>query len=242
MNMKSHKTLAALLIITAASALAWDQANTKDAVTEKEALAEFNGLIGEWRGVGMPKRGSRAGAWIETGEWNWDFSKGGTAIKYSTKKGKQISSARVTWDAKSNEYQMQAELDGDVKRTYRGQFEEKKLVLTSKPDADGEIHQLTITPLNEKRSIVLYEKKRAGGSFYYRVAEVGYTRKGTSLAVAGAGEPQCIVTGGKGTIKVSYQGKTYYVCCTGCKQAFDDDPAGVIKDYEERLAAKKKSK
>jgi YHS domain-containing protein len=71
------------------------------------------------------------------------------------------------------------------------------------------------------------------------VAEVGYTREGTSLAVEGFGELECIVTGGKGTMAVSYQGKTYYVCCSGCKQAFDDDPAGIIAAYEKKVAERK---
>ena len=95
-----------------------------------------------------------------------------------------------------------------------------------------------MTPLNEKRTLVLHEQ-RTGKSIYRRVAEVGYTRAGTSLAVEGAGEIECIVTGGKGTMPVTYEGKTYYVCCSGCKQAFDDDPAGIIAAYEKKVAARK---
>ena len=34
----------------------------------------------------------------------------------------------------------------------------------------------------------------------------------------------CPVTGGLGTMAVSHAGKTYYVCCTGCREAFDKDP------------------
>ena len=44
-----------------------------------------------------------------------------------------------------------------------------------------------------------------------------------------------MVTGGAASIPVSYKGKTYYVCCTGCKQAFDDDPEGILAEYESRL-------
>ena len=36
-----------------------------------------------------------------------------------------------------------------------------------------------------------------------------------------------------------YMGKTYYVCCGGCKDAFNDDPAKYVKEFEER---KKKDK
>ena len=45
---------------------------------------------------------------------------------------------------------------------------------------------------------------------------------------------ECIVSGGKGTIPVSYNGKTYYVCCSGCRDAFKDDPEKFIKEAEKK--------
>ena len=39
------------------------------------------------------------------------------------------------------------------------------LVLESKPDAEGYVHRITVNPLNEKRTLVLHERKarpRAG--------------------------------------------------------------------------------
>jgi YHS domain-containing protein len=50
------------------------------------------------------------------------------------------------------------------------------------------------------------------------------------------------VTGGKGTIPVTYQGETYYVCCTGCRDLFNDDPETVLAEYRERLDEKRKAK
>src|SRR5688572_29250570 len=44
-------------------------AKKSEPVDAKTALAEFNSLIGKWRGVGMPKRNSQDGAWFETAEW-----------------------------------------------------------------------------------------------------------------------------------------------------------------------------
>jgi hypothetical protein len=35
---------------------------------------------------------------------------------------------------------------------------------------------------------------------------------------------------------VSYKGKTYYVCCGGCRDAFRAEPEKFIKEYEEKLA------
>jgi YHS domain-containing protein len=34
-------------------------------------------------------------------------------------------------------------------------------------------------------------------------------------------------------MRVSYKGKTYYVCCTGCRDAFNDDPVKYIGEFEE---------
>ena len=33
--------------------------------------------------------------------------------------------------------------------------------------------------------------------------------------------PACLVTGGRGTIEVKHEGKSYWVCCSGCKELFE---------------------
>ena len=38
------------------------------------------------------------------------------------------------------------------------------------------------------------------------------------------GDKTCIISQGLGTISVSYKGKSYWVCCTGCKAAFEAEP------------------
>ena len=89
---------------------------------------------------------------------------------------------------------------------------------------------------------MLLEKRPEQQSFFTRVAEIGYQRDGTRLAVAGNSGPECVVTGGLGTIAVTHQGKTYYVCCTGCRDAFNDDPEGILADYKKRKEAEKAKK
>ena len=44
--------------------------------------------------------------------------------------------------------------------------------------------------------------------------------------------PECVVSGGHGTMSTTYKGKTYYFCCTGCRDAFADNPEKYIKEYE----------
>ena len=210
-----------------------DSAPKSETVTEKAALAAFNGLIGEWRGAGQVRRGSNQGAWTESAAWIWDFEDG-VAIRYDVEEGRHLKSAKLTYDPETREYHLTATLPDDSERRYGGKLRKDRLILESEPDDADMLHRLTVTQLNEKRTLVLYETRRAVQKSWRRVGEVGYTRKGTRLAERDSSGPECIVTGGEGTIAVSYKGKTYYVCCSGCKQAFDDDPDGVLAEYAER--------
>lgn len=200
----------------------------------KSALQRLNELIGGWRGIGQVRRGSADGAWQEKGEFVWDFQENSPAIRYVVADGKLMSEARITWDPEANDYRMTLTTPKNSSRTYHGHWDEKRLVFVSSSE-DGERHRLTITPLNEKRTLVLHERSRGSSTVFTRVAEIGYTREGTHLASSGSGQPECIVTGGLGTMRVSYQGKTYYVCCSGCKQAFEDDPEAILAEAAERL-------
>jgi len=240
-----------LMLLAAASAIAFapfavraDKTKTAAASPaaleqQKLALAEFNSFIGGWRGIGMPRRGSRAGAWSETADWIWQFEKNSVAIDYKIAKGKLLQSGRVTYNPDRKVFLLSGTFADKVRRDYEGRLKDKKLVFESKPDG-GYVHLLTFSRVNSKRSLVLYQKRRENSRFLSRVAEVGYTRAGTSLAFEGAGEIECVVTGGKGTMPVTYKGQTYYVCCSGCRDAFNDDPAGVIAAYKLKLAERKK--
>lgn len=196
---------------------------------QKTALGQFNSRIGKWNGVGQPRRGSNQGAWQEQAEWVWDFADHGVAIRIDVAKGMLAKTLRLTFDPATKEYAgVLRTADGAVEN-YRGKFDKDgKLVLTT--SGGDEVKQITMTLLNEKRTLILFEKRAATQESFNRVAEVGYTRDGTRLATSSSSGPECIVTGGTGTMEVKYKGQTYYVCCSGCKQAFDDDPEGIIAE------------
>lgn len=204
----------------------------------QEALSPLNALIGGWRGSGQVRRGSTRGAWRETGTFVWKFGGGKVGIEYRVKDAEHIETGLVSWDAVQKQFTMDAVLADDSKRTYRGKLEKKVLTLISEPDKEGIVSRVTMRQLNDKRMLVLYEQRKESQSFYARVGEVGYTREGTRLASSDNSGPECVVTGGAGTIKVTHDGKTYYVCCTGCRDAFNDDPVGILADYREKLAKK----
>ena len=223
----------ASLVLASVSLIADDAAERKE--TAREALAKLNVVIGEWRGVGQPRRGSNRGAWSETSGWVWDLQQEAPALVQTVVKGKLVESMRLEYDTATGEYSLTVESPDGGRNNYRGGWVEDQLVLTAEGNAETPARRMTITPRSDIRLVVLHEATEPGRDLFFRVAEVGYTRKGKRLAGAGGGQPQCIVTGGLGTMEVTYKGETYYVCCTGCRQAFEDDPEGILADYRERL-------
>lgn len=236
-----------LLLVQGASSGLWAEPGAKTdetasvKATSRAALEHFNGLIGGWRGVGQYKRGSSKDSWAETAEWVWDLKHDTAAIR-QVKEGKLLLGATLTYDPPTKKYVLVAELPEKKSRKYTGTVEGNKLTLVSEKDDARMVHQIVITQLNEKRTLVLFQNRKAEQEQFLRVAEVGFTREGTMLAVDGSGEPECVVTGGKGTSSKVYKGKTYWFCCSGCRDAFDDDPEGVIADYEKKLAKRKAEK
>lgn len=223
-------------------AFAEPAANETGKAATIHALQEYNILIGSWRGIGQPKRGSQVGAWQEHAEALWELKPLSHGIRWNIDAGKQWKSALVSYDEAKKEYILTVNLPDDTSRTYRGQLDDKKLVLDSEPDSKSEIHRVTLTVLNENRLTVLLEKRSEKQTFQTRVAEIAYQREGTRLAVAGSTAHECVVTGGLGTISVTHNGKTYYVCCTGCRDAFKDDPDGILAEYQKRKAAEQEKK
>lgn len=204
----------------------------------KEALKKLNGLVGSWRGVGQVKRGSRNGSWSEKTAVTWNFENKTPVVRFTAIGGKHFETLQLKWDQTTQEVVLIQKLN-QSKMTYRGKFPEAwpgKLQLTTEPDKNGTQHRCTIQQLSDIRATVLLEKRATASGSFRRTAGVGYTRAGERLAVAGGNKRKCIVTGGLGTIPVSHQGKTYYVCCEGCLQAFNAAPDAIVADYNASLA------
>ena len=81
-------------------------------------------------------------------------------------------------------------------------------------------------------------EKRGGASGQFeRLAEVGYTRQGSGFGKGAAGR-ECVVTRGLGTIEVTHSGPLYDVCCTGCRDYFNEQPEKVLAEHAARKAGK----
>jgi hypothetical protein len=201
------------------------------------ALKPYQEFVGQWRGVGQPRRGSNKGAWQERAEVLWQLTQltgKETGLVWKPTDGPLWKSARFAPGDKPDELALHVTLPDDKPRIYLGQRDGDRIALESTPDDNGEVHRITITRLSENRMVWLFEKRAAQQTFSQRVAEISFQREGTRLAAKDGSGPECVVTGGLGTIPVTYQGKTYYVCCTGCRDAFNDDPAGILAAWEER--------
>jgi YHS domain-containing protein len=217
---------------------------------DKKALAGFQVYVGAWKGVGQLRRGSSQGAWIEETGWAWHFTDQHAELVAKTTNGRYFSALRLQAGNKPGQFRLigtPAGSDGgpaaDAKAAAGGEerFDgevaaDGKLVFTAGDDrkADRPARITLHLVADGNRLVVLFERKE--GKQFARLAEVGYTRKGSAFAVKGVDPHECIVTGGHGTIAVEYKGGTYYFCCTGCKGLFEQDPEGALAEYRARKA------
>lgn len=227
-----------LLPLAALFFLGADTADRRDA--EKEALTPLQGFVGAWRGAGQVRRGSTEGAWTEQSDWAWKFNEQGAALEFQSATPKYLKSGLLTSAGKAGGYRLVAKgADGKQEFTYTGSLDDGRLLLTTdKPIADQPARISIRVVAGGDRLVVLYERQSGSGDSFARLAEVGYTRKDSQFG-KGTTEVECVVTGGKGTMAVMHKGKTYYVCCTGCRDLFNDDPDTVIAEFHARKAAEK---
>ena len=221
------------LLLVACRSYAEDKRSADE--SNKQALAKLQSFIGQWRGVGQPQRGSTSGAWVEESVWQWRFSKQGPSVHLTSPKSKLLVAWEIRPTATKDRFQLDAKkTDSDEVEAYEGGFDaDGKLVFVNESPSDGFPARISIRLVaDNKRMVVLYERKFKSDR-YFRMAELGLTRKGSGFG-KGTSFVECVVTGGQGTIPVTYEGKTYYVCCGGCRDFFNDDPATVLAEYRER--------
>ena len=217
----------------------------KSLAGDKEALAPLQAYIGDWKGVGQPRRGSTQGAWTEQAGWAWKFSESRAAIEFQSPHGKYFHKGELRPSAQPGTFELVGTLpDGKTQERFAGSIgSDGKLLLKAAAEVKpGRPSQVSIRQVaNGDRMLVLFEQGTPGGSVLSRMAEVGYTRQGSDFG-KGASGPECVVTGGYGSIQVQHHGQTYYVCCTGCRDLFNDDPDTVLAEYRARKLAEKEKK
>ena len=209
-------------------------------------------LVGEWTSI------LKNASINEPNNWLWDVKSDPAkpSIVLQIPDGQFFTEARITYAPRKSQFLMTTTDAEKTQRHFIGTFDEppqdvpsddgKSVERTFKlafeeqeGDAGNERFRYVIAQQNNNR--YLMEIHKARGSAAFRLRDVGGTqRNGVSFAKADDdyGDRTCVISGGLGTTAVTHKGRTYYVCCSGCAAAFNDDPETWIAKYE----AKKKEK
>jgi hypothetical protein len=206
-----------------------------DVAGDKQSLAALQAYVGPWKGVGQPRRGSTQGAWTEQADWAWQFSGGRAALVFQSPQGKYFHSGALRPGEQPDTYRLTVTLpDGKTQEHFDGSLEDGRLVLRAEKPAEGRPAQISIRQVaGGDRMLILLERSLPGSESFTRLAEIGYTRQGSGFG-KGNNQPECVVTGGYGSITVTHAGQTYYVCCTGCRDLFNEDPEATLAEYRAR--------
>jgi hypothetical protein len=212
------------------------------AKTPKEALRAFNDLIGSWKGTGIPY-GSfeerQKGFWQEKVSWVWRFKGKEVWLEAKIEEGKYYTGGQLRYLPATDRYALTLHTVGKESLRFEGPLEKHQLTLDYTDPKTKRGQRVIVNLLHANRYLFRHEVKRPGTATFRRQYQVGNTKKGVPFARGGSNQPECVVSGGLGTIPVSYKGKTYYVCCTGCRDAFEDNPEKYIKEFEARQKKKK---
>jgi len=214
----------------------------------RDKLTPLQFLVGSWKGVGQIKRGSNDGAWTEQQQWAWKFTADGASLAFQGESARYFPSGELRALDPPGQFALRVVANAgpqDNTETmerieYVGErAEDGQLRLIADGAAEPLPHRISIRSVaSGDRLVMLLERKAAGGRFQ-RLCEIGFTRVGSGFG-QGSNGPECIVTGGFGSMTVTYKGQSYPVCCTGCRDAFNEDPEKILAEYREKKAKPRK--
>lgn len=155
--------------------------------------------------------------------------------------GKLYKSGEIRFLPDKGKFQFTLVDSKENKRVYLGDKKKGTLTLERKDPKTGDVEQIKMnTAGGGVRLVYTFAVKPAERTLYNKTLQISYTKEGESFGIAaGQKGPECVVTGGLGTMAVNYNGMTYYVCCTGCRDAFNENPAKIIAEYKARKKAGK---
>lgn len=239
--MKRILVLGCLSVVVFLARLSW-AGETAEKKTPKQALQALNDLIGNWRGTGEPngtREEKQRNFWQEKIAWEWRFKGKDVYLQATFDKGKHFTTAELRYLPDKGRYQLTAVTPAKEKRVFEGKLDKKLLTLERTDEKKKERQRLIVALFHFNRHVYRYEVKPEDRTQFREIYRVGATKEGVEFA-GDDDKPECVVSGGLGTMPVTYQGKTYYVCCSGCRDAFNDEPEKYIKEFEARKKAKKR--
>lgn len=226
-----------------------------------EKLQPLQVLLGQWRGTTRREyEGFKA---VDAHAWVWDLqtTPEQPALVMQSDKSPYLRTARLTWDTARQQFALTATDATGSTRQYYGDFTEP---VREEVGSDDKLHRVFRLALNQDEAALVGDSRptefwqiafvqqennryllevgqRRGKADFRRYDTVSTQREGTSFALSDTdyAERTCIISEGLGTIEVSYRGRSYWVCCTGCKAAFEEDPEKWIARSAKRAAEKK---
>ena len=211
-------------------------------------------ILGSWRGTTLREYdGFKA---VDNHEWVWDLRSDPDqpALASASDKSPYLKQASLTWNPTDSVFELTATDANGAQRTFTGDYTDPVHEIVGPDDKLHRVFRLELTQTDksaeqsggdrwqvsfaqqENNRYLLEVDKRRGTAAFRRFDTVSTQREGTSFAVSDSsyGEKECIISQGLGTISVSWQGKSYWVCCSGCKAAFEEDPETWIARAEKR--------
>ncbi len=196
----------------------------------KKALGEVQDFIGLWNLEGTQKDGTKTIAWKEKVTWGWNF-KGEPSLtaEFGEGKGKYFTNGSLRYDLEKKKYILSLTAPDKTEQVFEGVAgKDGGLKLERKDAKTGDAFRLTLNTLSEGDKFqVKFEKQDGGKGLYNNVFAMNGLKEGAGGV--GVKKPECIVSGGAANIAVAYNGKTYYVCCTGCRDEFVANPKKYAK-------------
>jgi hypothetical protein len=227
------RLIAVACVASMALALRSVPAGEGEEKTVKQALQEMNDYIGQWKGNGTTDR-DRLAIWKENADWGWRFKGKDAWLTLKLEPGKHFKGGELRYLPEKEVYEMTM-LDREGKKeVFEGKLKRARLTLQRRDPDSGATQQIQMNMAGGGiRFVYVYSIKAANRTFFTKEFQVGFTKEGESFATAEK-KVECPVTGGLGKIPVTYNGVTYYVCCSGCRDAFNENPEKYVKEYEKR--------
>jgi hypothetical protein len=205
-----------------------------------EALQPLQVMLGTWKGTTQREFGDFKA--LDEPQWVWDFQtdRDQPTLVMISAASPYFRSQRLTYLSDIQQYQLSVTDPDGQARTLIGEFSQPveefqgddkrlhrryKLELIEQEPADPrDVWQVVFNQQENNRYLI--ELSRQRGTRFVRFDTVANQRQGTSFALDDTdyGDQACVITGGLGTSMVTHNKKTYWVCCSGCRKAFEEDP------------------
>lgn len=203
-----------------------------DLAKVKKALTEVQDFVGLWKLEGSQPAGGKTERWKEDVSWGWKFKDGDAwlDVQFADGKGKHFTAGALRYDLDKKKYRLALTAADKTEQVFEGEVPPTGGLKLERKDAKtGDVYRLTLGTLADGvRFQLKYQKQEGGKGAAGDVFAMIGNKDGESIA-GGTKKPECIVSGGAASIAVQVSGKTYYVCCTGCRDELVANPKKYIK-------------